>query len=272
MRPIRLELSAFGPYLEHTVIDFEKLNEAGLFLITGQTGGGKTTLCNLIPRFYDTTAGSIRIDGKDIRTVTLKSLRDRIGFVQQDVYLFSGSVFENIQYGKPGASREEVIVASKMAGAHEFIEGLSNGYDTYVGERGVKLSGGQKRRVALAGVMAMDPQVLVLDEPRRGKEFFRTFDLPAYLRKHFNMFGGTEYRVTLRCAADLEPVMRERFGREPVFCPEEDGYFHFDVPICVSPQFFGWVCGFGGKVEVTAPAAVRAQLHEMVQSLAEQHE
>ena len=96
--------------------------------------------------------------------------------------------------------------------------------------------------------------------------------LIAYLRKHFNMFGGTEYLVTLRCAADLEPVMRERFGREPVFCPEEDGYFHFDVPICVSQQFFGWVCGFGGKVEVTAPAAVRAQLHEMVQSLAEQHE
>ena len=113
--------------------------------------------------------------------------------------------------------------------------------------------------------------VLVLDEPRRGKEFFRTFDLPAYLRKHFNMFGGTEYRVTLRCAADLEPVMRERFGREPVFCPEDAEHFHFDVPICVSQQFFGWVCGFGGKVEVTAPAAVRAQLHEMVQSLAEQH-
>ena len=114
--------------------------------------------------------------------------------------------------------------------------------------------------------------VLVLDEPRRGKEFFRTFDLPAYLRKHFNMFGGTEYRVTLRCAADLEPVMRERFGREPVFCPEDAEHFHFDVPICVSQQFFGWVCGFGGKIEVTAPAAVRAQLHEMVQSLAEQHE
>ena len=113
--------------------------------------------------------------------------------------------------------------------------------------------------------------VLVLDEPRRGKEFFRTFDLPAYLRKHFNMFGGTEYRVTLRCAADLEPVMRERFGREPVFCPEDAEHFHFDVPVCVSQQFFGWVCGFGGKVEVTAPAAVRAQLHEMVQGLAEQH-
>ena len=114
--------------------------------------------------------------------------------------------------------------------------------------------------------------VTVLDEARRGKAEFRQFDLPAYLRKHFNMFGGTEYRVTLRCAADLEPVMRERFGREPVFCPEEDGHFHFDVPICVSQQFFGWVCGFGGKVEVTAPSAVRAQLHEMVQSLAEQHE
>ena len=85
------------------------------------------------------------------------------------------------------------------------------------------------------------------------------------------MFGGTEYRVTLRCAADLEPVMRERFGREPVFFPEDAEHFHFDVPICVSQQFFGWVCGFGGKVEVTAPAAVRAQLHEMVQGLAEQH-
>jgi len=85
------------------------------------------------------------------------------------------------------------------------------------------------------------------------------------------MFGGTEYRVTLRCTADLEPVMRERFGREPVFCPEDAEHFHFDVPICVSQQFFGWVCGFGGKVEVTAPAAVRAQLHEMLQSLAEQH-
>ena len=113
--------------------------------------------------------------------------------------------------------------------------------------------------------------VTVLGDARRGKAEFHQFDLPAYLRKHFNMFGGTEYRVTLRCAADLEPVMRERFGREPVFCPEDAEHFHFDVPICVSQQFFGWVCGFGGKVEVTAPAAVRTQLHEMVQGLAEQH-
>ena len=132
--------------------------------LVGPSGGGKTTLCNLIPRFYDTTAGTIRIDGKDIRTVTLKSLRDRIGFVQQDVYLFSGSVFENIQYGKPGASKEEVIAASKMAGAHEFIEGLSNGYDTYVGERGVKLSGGQKQRISIARAFLKNPPILILDE------------------------------------------------------------------------------------------------------------
>ena len=113
--------------------------------------------------------------------------------------------------------------------------------------------------------------VTVLDAPRSGKEFFRTFDLPAYLRKHFNMYGGPEYTVTLRCTADLEPAMRERFGKGPLFVPEADGRFHFDVPICVSQQFFGWVCGFGGKVEITAPAAVRTQMHEMVQGLAQQH-
>ena len=115
--------------------------------------------------------------------------------------------------------------------------------------------------------------VLVLDEPRRGKEFFRTFDLPAYLRKHFNMFGGPEYRVTLRCTADLESAMRDRFGKTPLFVPEEDGaYFHFDVPVCVSPQFYGWVCGFDGKVEVTAPAEVRQGMREMAQKLAKMHQ
>ena len=132
--------------------------------LVGPSGGGKTTLCNLIPRFYDTTKGSIRIDGKDIRSVTMKSLREQIGFVQQDVYLFSGSVFENIEYGKPGASREEVIAAAKMAGAHEFIEALSSGYDTYVGERGVKLSGGQKQRISIARAFLKNPPVLILDE------------------------------------------------------------------------------------------------------------
>lgn len=114
--------------------------------------------------------------------------------------------------------------------------------------------------------------IRVLDEPRRGKEAFAGFDLPAYLKKHFQMFTGPEHQVTLRCTADLEPAMRERFGREPIFLPEEDAHFHFDVPICVSEQFFGWVCGFGGKVEVTAPAGVKQQLHEMTLQIAAAHE
>ncbi|MBQ6696696.1 MAG: ABC transporter ATP-binding protein, partial [Lachnospiraceae bacterium] len=120
--------------------------------IVGPSGGGKTTLCNLIPRFYDVTAGTITLDGKDIKKYTLKSLRGSIGVVQQDVYLFSGTVMENILYGRPGATREEVIEAAKKAGAHEFIMELKDGYDTYVGERGVKLSGGQKQRISIARV------------------------------------------------------------------------------------------------------------------------
>lgn len=132
--------------------------------LVGPSGGGKTTMCNLIPRFYDTTSGSILIDGQDIRHVTLESLRTNIGVVQQDVYLFSGTVYENIAYGRPEASREEVIEAAKMAGAHEFITQLKNGYDTYVGERGVKLSGGQKQRISIARVFLKNPAILVLDE------------------------------------------------------------------------------------------------------------
>ncbi len=132
--------------------------------LVGPSGGGKTTLCNLIPRFYDVTSGRILIDGQDIKSVRLKSLREQIGFVQQDVYLFSGSVLENIQYGKPGASREEVIEAAKRAGAHEFIMGLLSGYDTYVGERGVKLSGGQKQRISIARAFLKNPPIMILDE------------------------------------------------------------------------------------------------------------
>ena len=114
--------------------------------------------------------------------------------------------------------------------------------------------------------------VEILDEPRRGKELFRQLDLPGYLRKHFNMYGGPEHRVTLRCTADLEQAMRERFGPEPIFLPDAEGAsFHFDVPVCVSEQFFGWVCGFGGKVEVTAPALVREQLSWMTQRISEAH-
>ena len=109
--------------------------------LVGPSGSGKTTLCSLIPRFYDVTSGAIRIDGHDVRDFTLKSLRSHIGVVQQDVYMFSGTVLNNIEYGKPGASREEIIRAAKLAGAHEFISELENGYDTYVGEHGLKLSG-----------------------------------------------------------------------------------------------------------------------------------
>ncbi len=132
--------------------------------LVGPSGSGKTTLCSLIPRFYDVTAGRILLDGHDIRNVTLKSLRGSIGVVQQDVYLFSGTVFENIEYGMPGASREAVIEAAKRAGAHEFISVLPRGYNTYVGERGVKLSGGQKQRLSIARVFLKNPPVIILDE------------------------------------------------------------------------------------------------------------
>jgi len=132
--------------------------------LVGPSGAGKTTLCNLLPRFYDVTGGRILIDGQDIRTLTQKSLREAIGVVQQDVYLFADTVYENIAYGKPGATLEEVIEAAKLAGAHEFIMALPNGYDTYTGERGVRLSGGQKQRISIARVFLKNPPILVLDE------------------------------------------------------------------------------------------------------------
>ncbi len=132
--------------------------------LVGPSGGGKTTLCNLIPRFYEPTGGRILIDGIDIRDFTLDSLREQIGIVQQDVYLFSGSVRDNIEYGKPGAPMEEIIEAAKMAGADEFIRQMPEGYDTFLGERGVRLSGGQKQRVSIARVFLKNPPVLILDE------------------------------------------------------------------------------------------------------------
>ena len=132
--------------------------------LVGPSGGGKTTLCNLIPRFYDVTGGEITIDGKSIKHFTLKSLRHNIGIVQQDVYLFSGTIYDNIVYGRPDATREEVMEAAKRAGAHEFITELKDGYDTYVGERGVKLSGGQKQRISIARVFLKNPPIIILDE------------------------------------------------------------------------------------------------------------
>ncbi len=132
--------------------------------LVGSSGVGKTTLCSLIPRFYEATEGQIRVDGHDIRQVTLRSLRRNIGVVQQDVYLFSGTVAENIRYGKPDASREEIIAAAKQANAHDFILALPRGYDTDIGQRGVKLSGGQKQRLSIARVFLKDPPIILFDE------------------------------------------------------------------------------------------------------------
>ena len=132
--------------------------------LVGPSGGGKTTVSSLIPRFYDVCGGCIKIDGTDIRDYTLRSLRQNIGIVQQDVYMFSGSVKDNIAYGKPGATDEDIRRAARLAGADGFITDLPDGYDTYVGERGVKLSGGQKQRISIARVFLKDPPILILDE------------------------------------------------------------------------------------------------------------
>ena len=132
--------------------------------LVGPSGSGKTTICSLLPRFYDVTGGTIRIDGKDVRSLTLESLRNQIGLVQQEVYLFCGTIRENIAYGKPGASMEEIINAAKKANIHEFIMSLPDGYDSYVGERGTRLSGGQKQRISIARVFLKNPPILILDE------------------------------------------------------------------------------------------------------------
>lgn len=132
--------------------------------LVGPSGGGKTTFCSIIPRFYDIDEGSVKLDGIDIRNIKLRSLRNNIGIVQQDVYMFAGSIKENIAYGRPEASDNEIVQAAKMANAHEFIEGLEDGYDTYVGERGVKLSGGQKQRISIARAFLKNPNILILDE------------------------------------------------------------------------------------------------------------
>jgi ATP-binding cassette subfamily B protein len=168
--------------------------------IVGPSGGGKTTLCNLIPRFYDVSDGKITLDGEDIRKFTLKSLRGNIGIVQQDVYLFSGTIYDNISYGKPGASREEVEEAAKRAGAHEFIMGLKDGYDTYVGERGVKLSGGQKQRVSIARVFLKNPPIIILDEATSALDNESEFEVAKSLAKL------SEGRTTLTIAHRLSSI------------------------------------------------------------------
>ena len=156
----------FSYNAEESVLDHINIHiDAGRSIaLVGPSGGGKTTICSLLPRFYDVDSGSITIDGKDIRSLTLESLRQNIGIVQQDVYLFAGSIGENIAYGKPGATIEEIIDAAKKANIHEFILSLPQGYDTYVGERGARLSGGQKQRISIARVFLKDPKILILDE------------------------------------------------------------------------------------------------------------
>ncbi|MBQ4522307.1 MAG: ABC transporter ATP-binding protein [Lachnospiraceae bacterium] len=166
---------------------FENLNlsiKAGeRVAIVGPSGGGKTTLCNLLPRFYDIDSGCIRLDGKNVKEFTLKSLRKQIGVVQQDVYLFSGTVYDNIIYGRPEATREEVMEAARLAGADEFIQKLKDGYDTYIGERGVKLSGGQKQRISIARVFLKNPPILILDEATSALDNESEFEVAKSLAK-----------------------------------------------------------------------------------------
>lgn len=150
---------------EEVLADINLRVDAGRYIaLVGSSGAGKSTLCSLIPRFYDVSHGVIRIDGVDIRDVTLKSLRENIGIVQQDVYLFAGTVMDNIRYGKPDATEAEIVAAAQNANAHEFIMSLPEGYDTYIGQRGIKLSGGQKQRLSIARVFLKNPPILIFDE------------------------------------------------------------------------------------------------------------
>lgn len=155
-------------YNETTTDVFRNINlkvEAGEYIaLVGSSGVGKTTMCSLIPRFYEVSSGTITLDGMDIRDIKLKSLRKNIGIVQQDVYLFTGTVMENIRYGKLDATEEEIIQAAMNANAHDFIMELPDGYDTYIGQRGVKLSGGQKQRLSIARVFLKNPPILIFDE------------------------------------------------------------------------------------------------------------
>ncbi|MBR4708430.1 MAG: ABC transporter ATP-binding protein [Pseudobutyrivibrio sp.] len=181
--------------------------------IVGPSGGGKTTLCALIPRFYDVTGGTVRIDGVDIRTVTQKSLRSYIGIVQQDVYLFNGTIKDNIAYGKPDASMEEIIEAAKNADLLEFIESLPEGFDTEVGERGTRLSGGQKQRIAISRVFLKNPPILILDEATSALDN----ESERYIQKSLDKLS--KGRTTITIAHRLSTVL----GADEIVVLNEDG-------------------------------------------------
>lgn len=163
---IDYENVSFAYQEEETVLNDINIHiDAGKSIaLVGPSGGGKTTICSLLPRFYNVTGGAVRIDGQDVRNLTLNSLRKAIGIVQQDVYLFTGTIQENIAYGRPNATIDEIMDAAKKANIHDFICSLPEGYDTYVGERGTRLSGGQKQRISIARVFLKDPKILILDE------------------------------------------------------------------------------------------------------------
>lgn len=187
--------------------DYNVLSNVSLLIKAGKTialvgpsGGGKTTLCSLLPRFYDVTAGSITIDGKDIRDITLNSLRNAIGIVQQDVYLFDGSIKRNIAYGKADATDAEIIEAAQNAHIHEFIMSLDEGYDTYVGERGVRLSGGQKQRLSIARVFLKNPPILILDEATSALDN----ESELYIQKSLEMLSKN--RTTIVIAHRLSTI------------------------------------------------------------------
>jgi ATP-binding cassette subfamily B protein len=173
--------------------------------LVGPSGGGKTTLCNLIPRFYEVDGGSIKIDGIDIKKITQRSLRENIGIVEQDVFLFSGTVKENISYGKVGATDEEIIQAAKKANAHDFIMSLEKGYDTYIGERGVKLSGGQKQRISIARVFLKDPAIIILDEATSA------LDTETEIAVQESLYRLAQNRTTLVIAHRLSTIRNAHY-------------------------------------------------------------
>jgi ATP-binding cassette subfamily B protein len=195
---VRFEDVSFGydsisPVLSHIDIDAKP---GQIIALMGPTGSGKTTVVNLMPRFYDVTAGAITIDGHDIRDLTVASLRNAIGIVQQDVFLFSATIRDNIAYGAVDATDEQVVEAAKAAHIHEFILTLPDGYETWVGERGITLSGGQKQRVAIARTLLLDPRILILDDSTSSVDTQTEYSIQQSMAKV--MEGRTTFVIAQR--------------------------------------------------------------------------